>query len=53
MKVYNTDIIDTAADEKKLNMCLVQGWCYKNLSVLSQKAKNTQLNGVDVSHCAQ
>ena len=32
MKVSNTDIIDTAADEKKLNMCLIQGWCYKKIS---------------------
>ena len=29
MKVSNIDIIDTAADEKKLNRCLIQGWCYK------------------------
>ena len=29
MKVSNIDIIDTVADEKKLNMCLIQGWCYK------------------------
>ena len=29
MKVSNTDIIDTVTDEKKLNWCLIQGWCFK------------------------
>ena len=29
MKVSNIDIIDTGADEKKLNWCLIQGWCFK------------------------
>ena len=54
MKVSNIDIIDTVADEKKLNMCLIQGWCYKkSLSTVPKKAKITRLNGVDVSHCPQ
>ena len=26
MKLFNTDIIDTVADDKKL---LIQGWCFK------------------------
>ena len=26
MKLFNTDIIDTVADDKK---CLIQGWCFK------------------------
>ena len=40
MKVSNTDIIDTAADEEKLNMCLIQGWCYKkSLSTVPKKRK--------------
>ena len=29
MKVFNTDIIDTTTDEKKLNRCLIQGWYFK------------------------
>ena len=29
MKVSNIDIIDTVADEKKINWCLIQGWCFK------------------------
>ena len=29
MKVFNTDIIDTVADEKKVDRCLIQGWCFK------------------------
>ena len=29
MKLFNTDIIDTVADDKKLNWCLIQGWCFK------------------------
>ena len=29
MKVFNIDIIDTVADEKKNNWCLIQGWCFK------------------------
>ena len=26
MKLFNTDIIDTVADDKR---CLIQGWCFK------------------------
>ena len=40
MKVSNTDIIDTAADEKKLNMCLIQGWCYKKSLSTVPKSEN-------------
>ena len=29
MKIFNTDIIDTTTDEKKLNRCLIQGWYFK------------------------
>ena len=29
MKLFNTDIIDTIADDKKLDRCLVQGRCFK------------------------
>ena len=29
MKLFNTDIIDTVADDKKLDWCLIQGWCFK------------------------
>ena len=40
MKVSNIDIIDTVADEKKLNMCLIQGWGYKkSLSTVPKKRK--------------
>ena len=40
MKVSNIDIIDTVADEKKLNMCLIQGWCYKkSLSAVPKSEK--------------
>ena len=40
MKVSNTDIIDTAADEEKLNMCLIQGWCYKKSLSTVPKSEN-------------
>ena len=40
MKVSNTDIIDTAADEKKLNMSLIQGWCYKKSLSTVPKSEN-------------
>ena len=40
MKVSNIDIIDTAADEKKLNMCLIQGWCYKKSLSTVPKSEN-------------
>ena len=50
MKVSNIDIIDTVADEKKLNWCLIQGWCFKKSSqYCPKKAKIMRLNGVDVS----
>ena len=29
MKISNTDIFETVTDEKKLNWCLIQGWCFK------------------------
>ena len=29
MKLFNTYIIDTIADDKKLDRCLVQGRCFK------------------------
>ena len=45
MKVSNTDIIDTVTDEKKLNLCLIQGWCFqKSLSTVPKRAKITRLN---------
>ena len=37
MKVFNTDIIDTVADEKKLNRCFIQLRRFDNFSGLSQK----------------
>ena len=40
MKVSNTDIIDTAADEKKLNRCLIQGWYYKKSLSTVPKSEN-------------
>ena len=40
MKVSNIDIIDTAADEKKLNRCLIQGWCYKKSLSTVPKSEN-------------
>ena len=57
MKVSNTDIIDTVTDEKKLNWCLIQGWCFKkSLSTVPKSEKyaielwlSRRLNGVDVS----
>ena len=43
MKVSNTDIIDTDTDEKKLNWCLIQGWCFqKSLSTVS-KSENYRI----------
>ena len=45
MKVSNTDIIDTVTDEKKLNLCLIQGWCFqKSLSTVPKRAKIMRLN---------
>ena len=43
MKVFNTDIIDTADDEKKLNMCLIQGWCSKKISQCCPKTEHHAL----------
>ena len=40
MKVSNIDIIDTGADEKKLNRCLIQGWCYKKSLSTVPKSEN-------------
>ena len=35
MKLLNTDNIDTVADDKKLDWCLIQGWCFiKSLSTV-------------------
>ena len=40
MKVFNTDIIETVTDEKKLNWCLLQGWCFKkSLSTVPKSEK--------------
>ena len=40
MKVSNTDIIDTVIDEKKLNWCLIQGWCFKKSLSTVPKREN-------------
>ena len=40
MKVSNTDIIDTVTDEKKLNWCLIQGWCFKKSLSTVPKSEN-------------
>ena len=40
MKVSNTDIIDTVTDEKKLNSCLIQGWCFKKSLSTVPKREN-------------
>ena len=37
MAALNTDIINTATDDKKLNRCLIQLWRFDNLTGLSQK----------------
>ena len=42
MKVSNIDIIDTVADEKKLNICLIQGWCYKKISQCCPKKQKVR-----------
>ena len=36
MKLFNTDIIDTVADDKKL---LIQGWCFKKSSQYCPKKR--------------
>ena len=40
MKVSNIDIIDTVADGKKLNWCLIQGWCFKKSLSTVPKREN-------------
>ena len=40
MKLFNTDIIDTIADDKKLDRCLVQGRCFKKSLSTVPKTKN-------------
>ena len=41
MKLFNTDIIDTVADDKKL---LIQGWCFKkSLSTVPKRERVSQL----------
>ena len=37
MAAFNTDIINTATDDKKLNRSLIQLRCFDNLTGLSQK----------------
>ena len=46
MKLFNTDIIDTVADDKKL---LVQGWCFKKS--LSTVPKREIYVGNGALHC--
>ena len=50
MKVSNIDIIDTIADEKKLNMCLIQGWCSKKISQCCPKKQKVRDWTVSASH---
>ena len=40
MKLFNTDIIDTIADDKKFDRCLIQGWCFKKSVSTVPKIKN-------------
>ena len=40
MKLLNTDIIDIVADDKKLDWCLIQGWCFKKSLSTVPKRKN-------------
>ena len=40
MKLLNTDIIDTVADDKKLDWCLIQGWCFKKSLSTVPKREN-------------
>ena len=37
MKLFNTDIIDTVADDKR---CLIQGWCFKKSLSTVPKREN-------------
>ena len=43
MKVSNIDIIDTVADEKKINWCLIQGWCFKKSSQYCPKKQKLRV----------
>ena len=40
MKISNTDIFETVTDEKKLNWCLIQGWCFKKSLSTVPKSEN-------------
>ena len=40
MKISNTDIFETVTDEKKLDWCLIQGWCFKKSLSTVPKSKN-------------
>ena len=40
MKISNTDIFETVTDEKKLNWCLIQGWCFKKSLSTVPKREN-------------
>ena len=40
MKLFNTDIIDTIANDKKFDRCLIQGWCFKKSLSTVPKTKN-------------
>ena len=42
MAAFNTDIINTATDDKKLNRCLIQLRHFDNLTGLSQKLRVEQ-----------
>ena len=49
MKLFNTDIIDTVADDKKLDWCLIQGWCFKKSLSTVPKREIKCFNGA--LHC--
>ena len=40
MKLFNTDIIDTIADDRKFDRCLIQGWNFKKSLSTLPKNKN-------------
>ena len=41
MKLFNTDIIDTIANDKKFDRHFIQGWCFKkSLSTLPKNKNN-------------
>ena len=51
MKVSNIDIIDTVADEKKINWCLIQGWCFKkSLSTVPKTEHHSLIRRISSSH---